>query len=258
MTTPVVSALTGTPPAVGQPETEFDTNFGLFVAEIYDLQDEINAVVTWTETQVTAVDTDATAAASSASAAASSASAAASSAATAADGEAAAEEVNKRFLGAASVDPTVDLNGDPLEPGAFYFNTVDSAPKIYSEGAWIAAAFDANGALIAANNLSDLTNDVSARRNLGLGYRVLSGTATAASFDKIAADVSGGAWTLTLPASPETGDFVSVSVIGGDVELNQLTIDGGANDVQGDATLVVDVPFAQVTLVFNGTEWRLA
>lgn len=81
---------------------------------------------------------------------------------------------------------------------------------------------------------------------------------TAKAGERIAADVSGGAWQLDLPADPAAGDVVTVSVIEGDVTANNLTIGGNGNTVQGDTALLVDVQFATVPLVFSGTEWRIA
>ncbi|MBQ4826553.1 phage tail protein [Leisingera sp. HS039] len=81
---------------------------------------------------------------------------------------------------------------------------------------------------------------------------------TAKSGERIAADVSVGAWQLDLPAAPVAGDVVTVAVIDGDVTADNLTINGNGNNVQGDAALVVDVALATVPLVFSGTEWRIA
>ena len=74
-----------------------------------------------------------------------------------------------RYLGSKASDPTLDNDGDAILTGALYWNTTSSALKIYDGAAWNVAAFDASGALVAANNLSDLTNAATARTNLGLG-----------------------------------------------------------------------------------------
>ncbi|WP_422028177.1 hypothetical protein [Roseovarius sp.] len=56
-----------------------------------------------------------------------------------------------------------------LDEGDLYFNTTDNQLYIYDGSSWSAAALDTNGALLAANNLSDLGNAGTARTNLGLG-----------------------------------------------------------------------------------------
>ncbi len=85
---------------------------------------------------------------------------------------------------------------------------------------------------------------------------------TASPGDRVAADVSGSAWQLDLPAAPEAGDSVIISVVDGDVTTNNLTIDGNGATVMGDATLAIDTAIgsvpATILLVFTGSEWRIA
>jgi hypothetical protein len=114
------------------------------------------------------------------------------------------------------------------------------------------------GTLMASNDLSDLASAEVARNSLGLRWLVKSVAYTAVAGEKIAADVSAGAWTLTLPLAPVSGAVVMVSVIDGDAKTNNLTIDGNGNNIQGETTLIYDVPLATVWLVYNNTEWRLA
>lgn len=81
---------------------------------------------------------------------------------------------------------------------------------------------------------------------------------TAQAGERVAADLSGGAWTLSLPEVPVGGDTVIVAIIGGDVTSNNLTISGNGTLINGEATISHDVPFATISLIFNGTEWRIA
>jgi len=97
-------------------------------------------------------------AASSATASASSATSAASSLST----------FQSQYHGAASSDPSSNLS-----TGDLYFNTSSNTLKVYNGSAWVAAAFDTSGALLAANNLSDVASAATALGNLGV-------TATAA------------------------------------------------------------------------------
>ena len=112
--------------------------------------------------------TSATAAASSASSAQSSADAAL----------AALDSFDDRYLGQKASDPTLDNDGNALVAGALYFNTTDDVMKVYEGSTWVAAYASLSGALLAANNLSDLNNTATARTNLGLGT-----AATTASTD---------------------------------------------------------------------------
>jgi len=108
----------------------------------------------------TAAASSATAAASSATAAGSSATAAASSATSAASS---LSTFQSQYHGAASSDPSSNLS-----TGDLYFNTSSNTLKVYNGSAWVAAAFDTSGALVAANNLSDVASAATALTNLGV------------------------------------------------------------------------------------------
>ena len=81
---------------------------------------------------------------------------------------AALDSFDDRYLGAKASDPTVDNDGNALVSGALYFNTTDDVMKVYTGSAWVAAYASLTGALLVANNLSDLNNVGAARTNLGL------------------------------------------------------------------------------------------
>jgi len=93
---------------------------------------DIAAVSTITQKAADAADS-ASAAASSA-LAAETAKEAAEAAQTAA--EAAQESIDGLYLGALASDPTVDLNGNPVTQGDWYFNTTDNRVRIYNGSTW--------------------------------------------------------------------------------------------------------------------------
>jgi hypothetical protein len=140
-------------------------------------------------TNATNAATSATNAATSETNAATSASNAASSATSAASAQTAAETArdqtlaaydnfDDRYLGAKASDPTLDNDGNALVGGALYFDTTNEVMKVYTGSTWVAAYASLSGALLVANNLSDLSSASSARTNLGLGT-----AATTASTD---------------------------------------------------------------------------
>lgn len=106
---------------------------------------------------------EASAAANSATSAAASASAAASSANQA---EVALDQFTDLYLGERGSDPTVDLDGNPLQTGALYFSTSAQGIKVYNGSIWL-NAYDTS-VLLPNNNLSDLDNVATARTNLGV------------------------------------------------------------------------------------------
>lgn len=77
------------------------------------------------------------------------------------------DNFDDRYLGAKASDPTLDNDGNALITGALYFNTVVNRMKVYSGSAWLDGY--ASGALLAANNLSDVASVSTSRTNLGLG-----------------------------------------------------------------------------------------
>lgn len=93
---------------------------------------------------------------------------------------AAFDSFDDRYLGAKATDPTTDNDGNPLVSGALYYNTnplnAGGGMKVYDGTAWLAAYASLSGALLSANNLSDLASAAAARINLGLSAVAASGS----------------------------------------------------------------------------------
>jgi hypothetical protein len=73
------------------------------------------------------------------------------------------------YIGKYANDAAANASGFTVGDGVFYGRNV--APKglrVYFDGAWGAAVLDANGALMAANDLSDISSVENARANLGI------------------------------------------------------------------------------------------
>ncbi len=141
-------------------------------------------------TSATAAATSATAAATSATNAATSATSAASSATAATTNGAAQvalaaaqvalattqannaaasyDSFDDRYLGPKSSGPSTDNDGGALITGALYFDTTVPEMRVYNGSAWVNMPFTAVGALLVANNLSDLASAATARTNLGV------------------------------------------------------------------------------------------
>ena len=82
--------------------------------------------------------------------------------------------------------------------------------------------------------------------------------ATLAAFTTAVADTSGGAFTLTLPASPSTNDQVIIVDGKGTFAANNLTVGRNGQNIQGSASdLVLDLDNVTVRLNYNGAEWRV-
>jgi hypothetical protein len=84
-------------------------------------------------------------------------------------------------------------------------------------------------------------------------WRAVSAAETVQAGAQILANTNGGAFTLTLPASPSTGDEVSVIDQGYDFNTNALTVGrNGSNIANSAADLTVNTQGAGFTLVYSG------
>ena len=87
-----------------------------------------------------------------------------------------------------------------------------------------------------------------------------TGTYTALSGDKIFANTSGGAFTITLPAAPATGDEVRFVDLASTFDTNNLTIGRNSLKINGaTADLTVATEDAAFALVYSGATygWKL-
>ena len=81
------------------------------------------------------------------------------------------DNFESQYLGVKTQDPVTDNDGNPLQTGALYYNSTQGQLFLYDGTAWVSAAFDAEGFLVAGNNLSDIDSASVGRTNLGLSYQ---------------------------------------------------------------------------------------
>lgn len=89
-------------------------------------------------------------------------------------------------------------------------------------------------------------------------YEVKTTTYTAVDGDFLLCDCSTG-WTLTLPASPSSTDFVIIDVVDADA-TNYLTIDPNGETIEDgsvDENMTVTDSGLHIRMVFDGTIWRV-
>ena len=87
-----------------------------------------------------------------------------------------------------------------------------------------------------------------------------STTLTVAANDRYFVDTTAAAQTLTLPASPQTGDQVSVVDLAGTFDTNNLTIGRNSLKIMGlSEDLVISTENAGIQLVYTGSTngWKL-
>jgi len=92
----------------------------------------------------------------------------------------------------------------------------------------------------------------------GLEYVVKTANYTASSLEGVLADTSGGAFTVTLPASPSTGSQVVIADSGNSWGTNNLTIARNGSTIANVAeNLLCDITGVSVQLVYDGTTWEV-
>lgn len=98
------------------------------------------------------------------------------------------------------------------------------------------------------SNGTDIFKDLEFRK-----WRVISATETIQAGAKILANTNGGAFTITLPANPLTGDEVNFIDQGYDFNSTALTIGRNSKNIaNGAADLVVNTQGAGFGLVWSG------
>ena len=159
------------------------------------------------------------------------------------------------YLGPAAADPATRNDSSALQAGDLYFNTVSDVVKVYDGAAWVAAFASLAGALVATNNLSDLTDTSAARTNLGLsalatttpGTNVATFLATPSSANLISAvtDETGTgllvfATNPTLTGATMAGELACADQIVSRPTLKDYAIEGQAVGNTG-ATRTLDL-----------------
>jgi hypothetical protein len=90
-----------------------------------------------------------------------------------------------------------------------------------------------------------------------LNWTTKTTTYTAVNRDAIIADTTGSPFTINLPATPATGDYIVVSD-GGNWETNNLTIGRNGSTIEGlSEDLVIDIGGLYVDIVYDGTTWEV-
>ena len=246
-TTPPTIAALPTPPSRDDP-ANFSARGDAFLGALPTFRSETNSVASNVYANAVEASTAASTAAGQASAAAASASTA-SSQATAAAGSASAasasataasnsanaaaasfDAFDDRYLGSKSADPTVDNDGNVLITGALYWNSVSNLMKAWNGSAWV-AAYVPSGSFLTLADIGTLIQAYDADLTAWAGKTAPSGVAVGTSDSQtltnktirlinavIAVNTTAApstvyvltaSLTLTLPASPNAGDWVA-------------------------------------------------
>jgi hypothetical protein len=109
------------------------------------------------------------------------------------------DSFDDRYLGAKTSDPTLDNDGNALLTGALYFNSVAGEMRVYSGSAWL-ASYLPEASYVDLNSSQTLTNKTITKMVI-----IVSANANAS---KSNIHVFTASATLTLPATPNVGDYI--------------------------------------------------
>ena len=137
-----------------------------------------------------------------------------------------------------------------------------------SGGADISARLGASGNTVTVTNgkyrllATDGTNwyDIFSLAGLGEAWQIKTSNYTASDGDNLFVDTSGGAVTITLPASPSIGNQVKLIDAEGTFGTNNLTVGRNSEKIQGaESDLTISTDGAGIALVYVNSDngWRL-
>lgn len=150
-----------------------------------------------------------------------------------------ADAVQIVFLGAKSVDPVVDNQGNPLVVGTMYYNDVIGQLKLWNGTEWTTAAFSAEGAVFSFNGRTGAVALTNSDVTIAVGKN-LSDAIKYSESDKVLTDVN------KVNLSTDTSLVASAGQI--TWNPNERTADIGL-----DNNVVLQVGQETVALVRNGT-----
>jgi len=105
--------------------------------------------------------------------------------------------------------------------------------------------------------LSFTGTTLNAAGGVPIGYTVKTSNYTAVAGDRISADVTGGAFTITLPATPSDAALVEIIPARGTFFTNNLTVGRNGESINGAAADLVLSGTMGATLVYRtGYGWR--
>jgi hypothetical protein len=92
----------------------------------------------------------------------------------------------------------------------------------------------------------------------GVTWITKTTTYTAATGDNILVDTSSAAFTITLPATPSTGNNVYFQDAKGTFATNNLTIGRNGSTIMGvSEDMTVSINNQGFGLIYNGSDWRV-
>lgn len=116
--------------------------------------------------------------------------------------------------------------------------------------------YDTTNSLLMIRNAGNTAFEEFSAGGGGIVYVEKTANYTAAAGEGIIADTSSGSWTLTLPATPASGDVVVIAD-GADWATNNLTVGRNGNTIEGNSSdLVLNRSGISVTFIYASNNWQ--
>lgn len=115
-----------------------------------------------------------------------------------------------------------------------------------------------SSALAATDTILQAFQKLQYQRNIGLlpGISTKTGNYTVLITDKfLRCDATTGAFVITLPAAPSSGQTLIVKKI--DSTANAISIAGNGKTIDGLASYTISAQWNSITLTYNGTTWDI-
>lgn len=169
------------------------------------------------------------------------------------------DSFDDRYLGAKTVDPTLDNDGEALVIGAIYYNTTDKEVRFYDGAVWDRPEYSASQSAMAADTsrvaseaakvLSEAAKDIAVAK---ASEALASATTASAKAAEALASASSAATSATTASSRAT--FVDELVLGAKASDPAVNNTGGVLQVGS----VYFNTSTNAMRVWSGTEWKTA
>jgi hypothetical protein len=144
-------------------------------------------------------------------------------------------------------------NGSPVVPGGSYSNA--------DVATFLASGTDTQNIITTANvSAAFFIGDGGYLSNIagGIEYVYQTSNYSVVNNQGVLANTAGGVFTVTLPATPATGDQCVVADAGGAFGTNNLTVARNGSTIEGIAQdLIVDITGVSVQLIYDGSTWQV-
>jgi hypothetical protein len=158
----------------------------------------------------------------------------------------------------ADAHETIITATDPTADRTITLPDATGTVPVFSTAPTSAITDGTNGQVLTTDGSGGLSFTTVSGGGGGGTFASYTANATLSAFVTAQANTSGGAFTLTLPASPSANDEIIILDTAGSFGTNNLTVGRNGNTIQGNASdLICDIDGAGIRLHYTGSDWRV-